>query len=62
MIASYIIWYIVVGHPAGVFIFLWLWIMIGFYGLLKFPKFVIVGKSSRCTGAAPVTVLYAVAT
>lgn len=42
MIASYIIWYIVVGHPAGVFIFLWLWIMIGFYGLLKFPKFVIV--------------------
>lgn len=45
MVVSYIIWYIVVGHAAGVIVFLWLWMLCGFYALLKFPKFVIVGKS-----------------
>jgi hypothetical protein len=45
MVASYIIWYIVVGNAAGVIVFLWLWMLIGFYALLKFPKFVVVGKS-----------------
>lgn len=49
MVASYIIWYIVVGHAAGVIVFLWLWMLIGFYALLKFPKFVVVGKLCSIT-------------
>lgn len=44
MIASYVIWYIVVGHAAGVIVFLWVWMLIGFYFLFKFPKLVVVGK------------------
>jgi len=44
MVASYVIWYIVVGHPAGVLVFLWVWMLMGFYALLKFPKFVVVGE------------------
>ena len=44
MVASYIIWYIVVGNAAGVIVFLWIWMLIGYYALLKFPKFVVVGK------------------
>jgi len=44
MVASYVIWYIVVGHAAGVLVFLWIWMLMGFYALLKFPKFVVVGK------------------
>jgi hypothetical protein len=44
MVASYVIWYIVVGNPAGVLVFLWIWMLMGFYALLKFPKFVVVGK------------------
>ena len=47
MVASYVIWYIVVGNAAGVLVFLWIWMLIGFYALLKFPKFVVVGKSQR---------------
>jgi hypothetical protein len=45
MVASYVIWYIVVGNAAGVLVFLWIWSMMGFYALLKFPKFVVVGES-----------------
>lgn len=44
MVASYIIWYIVVGNAAGVIVFLWIWMLIGYYALLKFPKFVVVGE------------------
>jgi len=69
MVASYIIWYIVVGNAAGVIgkslylrhkiasgktltscsVFLWIWMLIGFYALLKFPKFVVVGRSHLTT-------------
>jgi hypothetical protein len=52
MVASYIIWYIVVGNAAGVIVFLWLWMLIGFYALLKFPKFVVVGKLHILTTTA----------
>lgn len=51
MVASYIIWYIVVGNPAGVIVFLWVWMLIGFYALLKFPKFVVVGELRVLTTA-----------
>ena len=42
MTASYIIWYIVDGKTPGIFIFLWIWIMIAFYPILKMPKFLII--------------------
>ena len=44
MVASYVIWYIVVGNAAGVIVFLWIWMLMGFYALLKYPKFVVVGE------------------
>lgn len=49
MIASFVIWYIVVGHAAGVLVFLWLWMFCAFYFVLKFPKLVIVAILSIVT-------------
>ncbi|EME49428.1 hypothetical protein DOTSEDRAFT_68258 [Dothistroma septosporum NZE10] len=49
MTASYVIWYIVDGKKPGVIVFLWLWIFMAFYVVLKFPKFVIVGIISIVT-------------
>ncbi|KAK3069551.1 hypothetical protein LTR53_012019 [Teratosphaeriaceae sp. CCFEE 6253] len=49
MIGSYIIWYIVDGHVAGVIVFLWLWIFCAFYFVIKFPKMVIVALLSLVT-------------
>ena len=42
MIGSYIVWYIVVGHTAGVLVFLWLWVVASFYFVIKTPKLTIV--------------------
>lgn len=42
MIAAYIIWYIVDGKTPGVIVFLWLWIFLAYYFVLKFPKLAIV--------------------
>ncbi|KAK2013273.1 hypothetical protein LZ32DRAFT_604565 [Colletotrichum eremochloae] len=39
VIFSYIIWYIVVGHTAGVLVFLWLFIFVEMYFVLKYPRF-----------------------
>ncbi|KAF2716485.1 hypothetical protein K431DRAFT_316508 [Polychaeton citri CBS 116435] len=49
MIGSYIVWYIVDGHRAGVIVFLWLWMTLSFYIVLKMPKFVIIGILSIVT-------------
>ncbi|KAK4634032.1 hypothetical protein CLAFUW4_01177 [Fulvia fulva] len=49
MTASYAIWYVVDGMTPGVIVFLWLWIFLAFYVVLKFPKFVIVGILSIVT-------------
>ena len=49
MLGSYVIWYIVVGHTAGVLVFLWLWIFCAFYVVLKMPKLVVVGILSLVT-------------
>lgn len=49
MIGAYIIWYIVDGHAAGVLVFLFIWMMGGFYILVKFPKFVVIGILSAVT-------------
>ncbi|EFQ34474.1 hypothetical protein CGRA01v4_00096 [Colletotrichum graminicola] len=39
VIFSYIIWYIVVGHTAGVIVILWLFIFVEQYFILKYPRF-----------------------
>lgn len=49
MVASYVIWYIVDGHTAGVIVFLWLWIFLAYYVVLKMPKLVIAGIISIVT-------------
>ncbi|KAI7510959.1 hypothetical protein KC347_g3845 [Hortaea werneckii] len=49
MVGAYIIWYIVVGHTAGVLVFLWLWIACSFYFVVKFPKLIIVAILSLVT-------------
>ena len=42
MCTSLIAWYIVVGHTAGVIVFLFLFMFIEFYFLLKQPKIVVI--------------------
>ncbi|RDW94776.1 hypothetical protein BP5796_00539 [Coleophoma crateriformis] len=39
MVTSFVIWYIVDGHPAGVIVMLWLFIFLEMYFFLKFPRF-----------------------
>ncbi|KAI5275458.1 hypothetical protein E4T47_01489 [Aureobasidium subglaciale] len=43
MVTSFIIWYIVDGHTAGVLVFFWFFVAWGFFIVLKFPRFVPVG-------------------
>lgn len=43
MVGSYIIWYIVDGHTAGVLVFLWLWTFCCFYIVVKMPKLIVAG-------------------
>ncbi|KAG8624855.1 hypothetical protein KVT40_007922 [Elsinoe batatas] len=43
MITSFIIWYIVDGRTAGVLVFFWIFVMWGFYIVLKYPKITPVG-------------------
>ncbi|KAH0262671.1 hypothetical protein KCU91_g13251, partial [Aureobasidium melanogenum] len=43
MVTSFIIWYIVDGHTAGVLVFFWFFVAWGFYIVLKYPRFVPVG-------------------
>ena len=49
MCTSYIIWYIVDGHAAGVIVFLWVFYIIEYYFLLKYPRFVVVAMLSIVT-------------
>lgn len=43
MVTSFIIWYIVNGHTAGVLVFFWFFVAWGFYIVLKYPRFIPVG-------------------
>ena len=43
MVTSYIIWYIVDGHAAGVLVFFWIFVGWGFYIVKKFPRIIPVG-------------------
>lgn len=49
MTASYIIWYIVDGKAAGVIVFLFLWMCVGYYAVLKMPKAPVIGVLSIVT-------------
>lgn len=43
MITSFIIWYIVDGHTAGVLVFYWFFVSWGFYIVMKHPRIIPVG-------------------
>jgi hypothetical protein len=43
MVTSFIIWYIVDGHTAGVLVFFWFFVAWGFFIVLKYPRFIQVG-------------------
>lgn len=48
-IGCYIIWYIVDGKLPGVIVFLWLWIFMAFYVVLKTPRFTLTSTISMVT-------------
>lgn len=49
MCTSFVIWYIVDGHPAGVIVFLFVFIFVEFYFLLRYPRFTVVAIISVVT-------------
>ncbi|KAM3418373.1 hypothetical protein BST61_g4370 [Cercospora zeina] len=49
MIAAYIVWYIVDGKTAGVIVFLWFWLFLAFYILLKQKTLLLAGIISAVT-------------
>lgn len=40
MMSSFVIWYMVGGHPAGVIVMMWLFTFADYYFFLKYPRFV----------------------
>ncbi|PNS19552.1 hypothetical protein CAC42_7396 [Sphaceloma murrayae] len=51
MVTSFIIWYIVDGRTPGVLVFFWVFVMWGFYIVLKYPKIAPVGMIFSVTNA-----------
>ena len=49
MCTSLIIWYIVDGHPAGVIVFVFVFVSVEFYFLMKYPRFTVVAIISIVT-------------
>ena len=49
MITSFIIWYIVDGHTAGVIVFTFIFVFAEFYFILAYPRFIIVALLSIVT-------------
>ena len=49
MVTSLIIWYIVVGHAAGVIVFLFLFTFVEFYIILKYPRIIVIAIISIVT-------------
>ena len=49
IITSFIIWYIVDGHTAGVIVFTFIFVFAEFYFILAYPRFVIVALLSTVT-------------
>ena len=46
MCTSIIVWYIVDGHVAGVLVFMFIFIFMEFYFLMKYPRFVVIALIS----------------
>lgn len=42
MCTSFVIWYIVDGHPAGVIVFMFIFVFFEFYFLMRYPRFTVV--------------------
>lgn len=55
MCTSLVIWYIVDGHTAGVIVFLFIFVFVEFYFLMKYPRFVIVALLSIVTQGGEMT-------
>ena len=55
MCTSLVIWYIVNGHTAGVLVFLFVFVFVEFYFLMKYPRFVIVALLSIVTQGGEMT-------
>lgn len=49
MCTSFVIWYIVDGHPAGVIVFMFVFVFVEFYFLMKYPRFTVVAIISIVT-------------
>lgn len=49
MCTSLVIWYVVDGHPAGVLVFLFVFVFVEFYFLMKYPRFTVVAIISVVT-------------
>lgn len=49
MVLSFVAWYIVDGIPGGVLVFVWLFVAMGHYVILKLPKYIMVGMISVVT-------------
>ncbi|KAF1989874.1 hypothetical protein K402DRAFT_325398 [Aulographum hederae CBS 113979] len=49
MVAGYLVWYIPDGHTAGIIVFLWVFLSMGFWIVLKKPKLAVVGIISIVT-------------
>ena len=55
MCTSLVIWYIVNGHTTGVIVFLFIFVFVEFYFLMKYPRFVIVALLSIVTQGGEIT-------
>ena len=53
MCTSLVIWYIVDGHPAGVIVFVFVFVSVEFYFLMKYPRFTVVAIISIVTQGKP---------
>ena len=49
MLSAYVAWYIVDGHTAGVIVFAWLFLLVGGYFIVKFPRLMSVWITATIT-------------
>ena len=49
MVASYVVWYVVDGHTAGVIVFLFLWLLASFWIVFNKPRYAIIGVLAGIT-------------
>lgn len=47
--ATFVVYYIVDGHTAGILVFTYIWVCMCFYIVVKYPRFIVVGMISSIT-------------